>query len=258
MLVSSSLLWIINRRSDNYRRVAFILLVAFVTTSPYLMYTYQLTGRVFYWGTSGGNNLYWMSSPFEREHGDWLPTPKYDSSILGKTREGESRSLISVAIKNVDSYTPGMEDSIRTNHQKNYEVINRYKGVEKDDAYKSITIDNIKSHPGKYLINWFSNVGRILFNFPYSYTYQKPTTLLRLPLTGILVVFIFYCLIPTVINWRKIPFPIRFMLFFIFIYLGVSSLASAETRMLTVVVPMLLVWIAFVIKKSITINIKHW
>ena len=151
-----------------------------------------------------------------------------------------------------------MEDSIRTNHQKNYEVINRYKGVEKDDAYKSITIDNIKSHPGKYLINWFSNVGRILFNFPYSYTYQKPTTLLRLPLTGILVVFIFYCLIPTVINWRKIPFPIRFMLFFIFIYLGVSSLASAETRMLTVVVPMLLVWIAFVIKKSITINIKHW
>ena len=102
-----------------------------------------------------------------------------------------------------------MVDSIKSHHGKDFEYINRYNGVEKDDAYKSIAINNIKTHPGKYVMNWFSNLGRLLFNYPYSYTYQKPTTLVRIPLNGIIVVFIIFCLYPTIVNWRKIPFAIR-------------------------------------------------
>jgi len=255
MLIGCSLLWIISRRSANYRKVAFILLIAFATTWPYLIYTYQLTGRIFYWGTSGGNNLYWMSNPIEGEYGDWLPTPKSDSIHLkSSTNEPETRGIINTK----NNYAPGRADSIRLHHLKDFEIINSYKGVKKDDAYKSIAISNIKLHPGKYVMNWISNIGRILFNYPYSYTYQKPTTLLRLPLNGIIVVFMIYCLIPTLIHWRKIIFPIRFILFFILIYLSVSSLASAEARMFSIVVPMLLFWMAFVIKKTITIKMKEW
>ena len=259
MLICTGLLWIISRRSANYGRVAYILLIAFATTSPYLIYTYQLTGRIFYWGTSGGNNLYWMSNPVKEEYGDWLPTPKSDSILLiSEAIETETKSIVTIKNNSKKYYARGMADSIRLHHQKDFEIINSYKGVEKDDAYKSIMISNIKSHPGKFMINWISNVGRILFNYPYSYTYQKPTTLLRLPHNGIIVILMICCLIPTLVHWRKIIFPIRFMLFFILIYLGASSLGSAETRMFTVVVPMLLFWIAFIIRKSITIKIKEW
>ena len=47
--------------------------IAFAIVTPYLAYTYNLTGRVFYWGNSGGMNLYWMSTPYENEFGDWFP-----------------------------------------------------------------------------------------------------------------------------------------------------------------------------------------
>jgi hypothetical protein len=236
-----------------------MLVIAFATTLPYLVYTYQLTGRVFYWTTSSGNNLYWMSNPVESEYGDWLPAPKPDSSLLASgNNESEYRTIISMKYDMKSKYARGMADSIRSHHQKDFEVINRLNGVEKDDAYKRIAMSNIQSHPGKYIINWICNVGRILFNFPYSYTYQKPTTLFRLPLSGLLVVLMIYSLIPTFIHWRKISFPIRFILFFVLIYLGVSSLASGETRMFTIVVPMLLVWTALIIRKTVSINIRAW
>jgi len=256
IMIGSVLFWVISRRSPNFKRVAFITLIGLATTLPYLVYTYQLTGKFFYWSTSGGNNLYWMSSPFPGEYGDWLPAPLSDSIETKSTGKLETGGILS--IKNKTEFTPGMEDSIKSHHGKDFEYINRYKGVEQDDAFKNIAINNIKTHPGKYVMNWFSNVGRMLFNYPYSYTYQKPTTLMRIPLNGIIVVFIIFCMFPTMVNWRKIPFAMRLTLLFTLVYLGVSTLASAETRMLTVVVPMLLLWIAFVITKSITIKLKDW
>ena len=225
MLVGSGLLWMINRKSINYRKSVFILLIALATTAPYLIYTYHLTGRIFYWGTSGGNNLYWMSSPFKGEFGNWVADPqeKHDSiSMKGGTHTVHTGGQLN--LKNRNNFIPGGMDSLDLHHLKDYEEINKYKGVEQDDVYKRLVINNIKSHPGKYIENCISNVGRILFNYPYSYTIQKPETLLRLPLNGIIAVFMLLCLIPTFINWRKIIFPVRFMLFFILLYFGVVFL----------------------------------
>jgi hypothetical protein len=257
MLLGCGVLWVMNRKSINYRKSIFILLIGLATTAPYLIYTYHLTGRIFYWGTSGGNNLYWMSTPYKGEFGNWVADPqlKHDSiHIRGGIHD--SRRGGQLNIKNRNNYIPGGEDSLDLHHIKDYEEINKYQGIEKDDVYKKFVINNIKSHPDKYIENCISNVGRILFNYPYSYTIQKPQTLLRLPLNGIVAVFMFLCMIPTFINWRKIIFPIRFMLFLILLYFGGSILGSAETRMFTAVVPVLLFWIAYIIQKSIKIKLK--
>jgi hypothetical protein len=256
MLIGSGLFLIINRKAINYKRCVFILLIGLATTAPYLIYTYHLTGKIFYWGTSGGNNLYWMSTPYENEYGNWAPTPKLqtDSIALKKSNDDERGGRLNP--KNRIFNLPGSDDSIRSHHGKDFEEINKYQAVEKDDAYKKIVINNIKSHPVKYLENCMSNLGRILFNYPYSYSIQKPQTLLRLPLNGIIVLFMLFCLIPTFINWRKIIFPIRFILFFTLLYLGGSVLASAETRMFTVIVPLLLFWIAYITQKSMKIKLK--
>jgi hypothetical protein len=175
-----------------------------------------------------------MSSPYKGEYGNWI---QYPLDPLDDNKR-----------------IPGSDDIINMYHQKDFDEIFKYKGVEQDDIYKKIVINNIKSHPIKYIENCFSNVGRILFNFPRSYEIQKPGTLLRLPLNGIIVVLMLFCLIPTIVSWRKIIFPIRFLLFFALIYFGGSILGSAETRMFTIIVPILLTWIAFIIQKSVKIN----
>src|SRR6185312_9261320 len=111
-----------------------------------------------------------------------------------------------------------------------------YTGVIQDDVLKKIAIENIKSHPLKFLQNCISNVGRMIFNYPASYTIQKASTLKRLPVNGTLIVISAFCFIMTLVYWKKILFPIRFLLFFGFIYFGGSILGSAEPRMFTPIV----------------------
>ena len=55
-------LWIFNRKSVNYKNSIAILLIALITNLPYLTYTYKLTGKIFYWSSFGGNNLYWINN----------------------------------------------------------------------------------------------------------------------------------------------------------------------------------------------------
>lgn len=241
MLLFVLLLWILKRKNKNYHSSVIILVMAFATTTPYLIHTYKVTGRVFYWSSLGGNNFYWATVPNEHEYGSWFPNP-------------------GLAVDPATKYThvADFQERIRITHKDDFDEINKYKGIEHDDAYKRIAIKNIKNHPLKFIQNCISNLGRILFNFPFSYKLQSPNTLVRLPFNGILVVLILVCLAPTVRNWNKIDYAIRFALFFSFIYLGGSILACAETRMFTLIVPVLLIWISFVLQKAVKINIGSW
>ena len=256
MLIICLLLWLINRRTINYRKSVFILLVALATTMPYLVYTYSLTGKVFYWGTTGGNNLYWMSTPYENEYGNWIPDQVSDPKSAEQDAVYAPQKGGVINLKNRDNSTPDSDDSLYAHHREDYVEIDKYVGIERDEAYKKILFKNIKSHPVKYIENCISNVGRILFNYPYSYTYQKPATLFRLPFNGIIVVLALFCIIPTLINWRKLQFSVRFLLFFVALYLGSSILGSAETRMFTVIVPLLLFWITYICQRAIKIKLK--
>ena len=254
MILICGSMWVIKRKVPNYRKAIIISLIALATTLPYLVYTYHLTNKIFYWSSLGGNNLYWMSTHFEGEYGSWIPDPK---PIQDTVPEDKHYSDLDKYLKsNRNAHISGYSEYVKLNHQKDFDEINKYKGVERDDAYERLALNNIKSHPIKFIQNCLSNAGRMLFNFPFSYKLQSPGTLLRLPLSGTIVVLGLFCLIPSFTNWKKIIFPIRFMLLLAILYLGGSILASAETRMFTVIVPILLFWIGFIIQKTIKINLK--
>lgn len=245
-------LWVFNTQCISYKKSIVILLVAFIANVPYLGYTYHLTAKMFYWSSFGGNNLYWMSSQFEGEYGNYYTFPFSPSN----------------------DRIPGSEKIIQLHHQKDFEEIlknpevkkanlsdgvlhdNLSNGIVQDDLFKKIAIQNIKSHPLKFLQNCISNAGRMLFNYPASYVLQKPSTLRRLPVNGTLIVFAMFCLIPTLINWKRLFFPIRFLLIFSFLYFGGSLLGSAGTRMFTLIVPILLIWIAYILSKSVKVKLK--
>lgn len=257
MFAGNCLVWLFNRSSINYRKGLIVLTVAFLTTLPYLVYTYHLTGKVFYWGSVGGNNMYWMSTPYEKEYGSWFPEPKRDSdSIVGPKTSGEFRLAEHNKLIIDGQNIPGYKEYVWYNHHSNFAEINKYKGVEKDEIFKRIAINNIREHPVKYLENCMSNLGRILFNYPYTYKLQNPGTLIRIPPNGIILTLLLLSLYSTILNWKKIIFAIRFSIFLFLLYMGASITGSAEIRMFTVIVPILLLWIAYVLQRTLKVNFR--
>jgi 4-amino-4-deoxy-L-arabinose transferase-like glycosyltransferase len=227
MLFFSVLLWIILKNKKDYKKGIVLLLIASAITAPYLIYTYQLTGRIFYWGNSGGLSLYWMSTPYPGEFGDYR---------YGKLPEW---------------------------HQKDLEPLAGLNSIERDDALKRIALGNIKAHPTKYVKNWIANLGRLFFNFPYtpaSDSYANVGNPLRslamLPLNAIVFILMIYSLFMTLCNWKGTDYFIRFLLYFVFLYLGASSVVSAYSRQFYIIVPALLFWIAYITDRSLTIKIK--
>ena len=260
MLAGTTLIWLANRKSNYNRQAMVVVIAAFITVMPYLIYTYNLTGRIMYWSSLGGNNLYWMSRYSDMENGSWFATPYIRNDSLAFNTTGAAELKDEPFIIEKEGTVPGYTDSILHHDTENLKAIAKLKNniLAQDDLFKKVAVENIKSHPFKFISNCFSNVGRMIFNFPYSYTLQKPSTLLWLPFNGIIMVLAMFCAIPAFKNWRRIPYGIRFMLFVVFFYFGGSILGSAEIRMFTVIAPVLLVAIAYILQKSIKINTATW
>jgi hypothetical protein len=239
VLLAISVLIFLIKKTNSKKQLVLILLMAFLVNIPYLIYTYSITHKLFYWGNSGGMSLYWMSTPFEGEFGDW------NNSNFTADYGQEPLTQLSTAAM------------FAKNHQKDLNYINQFVGVEKDDAFKRIAIANIKSHPLKYVRNCVANLGRLFFGFPTSYSYQKDKTLIRLPPNCLIVTLFIICLIPTFLNFKKkIPIILKFILGIIFSYLFLSMLVSAYPRQLYIIVPLLLFWFAYIIDRCFIFNLK--
>jgi len=239
MLAGTGILLVFKRKSKAFRYGFFVMGIAFLINVPYLLYTYNLTGKLFYWGSAGGDSMYWMTTPYEFEYGNWYSFEEIekDTSLM------DGRLMI-------------VGNPIKNNHSEAIQEISKYKGIERDDVLKRMVVENIKTYPGKFIQNCFSNLGRIFFNYPYSYTLQRPGTLLRLPMNGIILILMLYSLIPTIINWRRVQYHLKILLFIFIIYLGGSTVGTAETRMFSIIVPFLLYWIAIMISQTVSFRIK--
>ncbi len=197
--------------------------VALVACAPYLAYTYHLTHQIYYWGNSGGMSLYWMSSPYPDDLGDWHSKTDFNS----------------------DAYTDGGH-ALAVNHRAFFTEVTAMTDVERDLAFRRQGIRNIMHHPAKYVKNWLANVGRLLFNYPYSYTVQKLSTYAYILPNLFLLAAAAFSLYPTWVARRRIPPEIALLLGFGLLTFGGSSLLSAYGRQFYPIVPILMVWIVYV------------
>jgi hypothetical protein len=179
-----------------------------------------------------------MTTPYEEEYGDFKAGIGINSVEDGNFNIQGSDSLL------------------KLHHQAEYAAIDKLKGLEWDDEYKRLSIENIKQHPVKYAKNIFYNMGRLVFHYPFSQAIQRPKTLFIFPVNGILFTLMLFSLIPTVMNWRKIPIYLQYMLIVLLLYLGASSLITAYVRMFSIVVPIILVWIAYMAYRTLNVNLK--
>ncbi|NOZ70175.1 MAG: hypothetical protein GXP46_13255 [Deferribacteres bacterium] len=216
------------KKKDMIRKSLAVYLLALFFCTPYLLYTYSLTGKIFYWGDSGGMSLYWMSTPYENELGDW----QWMGSML----------------EHPDVYKKQMEFDRR---------LSKLPRVQRDEAYKRQAVKNIVNHPLKYFKNWLANIGRLLFNYPYSYTSQKVSTYFYIIPNMFLVVFGVACIYPACLRRRLIPGEIYGVIGFGLIAFGGSSLLSAYNRQFWPLVPVVILWIAIVSTRVVRIELRQ-
>lgn len=181
-----------------------------------------------FWGNSGGMSLYWISTPYDNELGDW---------------QG-SRTVL----ENPQLY------------KKHYEFFKRIENlppIQKDDEFRKLAIQNIIDHPSKYLKNVLANVGRLLFNYPFTNTNQKISTYFFMIPNMFLVVVFILCIYPAFLGRKLIPDEIYGLFLFGLIAFGGSSLLSAYNRQFWPLVPVFMLWISFVITNIIKLEIKR-
>ncbi len=229
---------LIKKHKAHYLRTLYTLLIAFALSVPYLVYTWHITGKVFYWGNSGGMSLYWMSSPYDNDYGDWklpdLSNHQYPISF---------KSAEVVAL-------------LRKDHQKEVSAILKHNELEQDELFKQAAINNIKSNPWKYVQNYLNNISRMLFNFPYSYSYQEAAIVRNIIVGSTILWASVIGLIFTLLNWRNIILPVKIVLLVTGVYLALSAALSAYPRQLDIIIPVLLFWIGYLAARIKKIEFK--
>ncbi len=183
----------------------FYILISIIPASIWFFYTYSITNKLFYAGSSGGKQLYFMTTTLNKEvNSNWVPT--YEAL------KGPDSIVFNVALE---------------------KKMNPY---EEDVYLKQISIINIKSNPFLYLRRIMVNSSR-LFYYNLSRDSVLPTFLgLKHYLIFFLIVILEFFSIKTK-SIKKIEF---LPLLFILIYLFMSTLIIANSRFFIVCYPLVI------------------
>jgi hypothetical protein len=219
------LVWGLRKGTHSVRTALGVFLLALLWCVPYLLYMYSATGKVFYWGTSGGMSLYWMSTAYAGEYGSWYAGRQVrDRPELAQHREFFMK-------------LEGLTD------------------VEQDDALRRQAVHNIANHPKEYARNWAANVGRLLFSYPFSFAAQSLTTYFYMAPNMFIVVLFLTSMIPAVLRPQAMPFELWFLLAFASIAFGGTTLVSSYERQFRPLVPILCVWVGLVSVRVLRIEL---
>jgi len=222
------LVWRICQRTYFVRTALGVFMLALLWCVPYLFYMHSVTGKVFYWGTSGGSTLYWISSPYPSEYGSWF-----------SSNEVRDRSQLAP-------------------HRQFFASLEGLTDVERDTAFERAAVRNIENHPKEYARNWAANVGRLLFSYPFSFSAQSLATYLYLvPNMFIVVLFLvsLVSLVPAVLRPQAMPFELWFLLAFALLAFCGSTLISGYDRHFRPLVEILCVWVALVSARALRIEL---
>jgi hypothetical protein len=221
LLLVLSLIWWALRRGDAPRRFAAICAAALALCVPWLAYTYSVTDRAFYWGSSGGLSLYWMSSPYPAERGDWqLP-----SDVFTDPRLAPHRAFFgSLAGRPIP---------------------------EQNDRLIERALENIREHPGKYAENVTANISRMWFHSPYSFRLERLKPLL-FAIPNALVLSALLVSLGLLVGRRRL-LPVEAIPFGMFavVAFGLHALLAAYPRMLFPVIPVIIWFVVVVVSRSV-------
>lgn len=217
-------------RDKRILKSAKVLSLAFLVICPYLLYTYSLTGRYFYLSSNGGEQLYWMSSRGKGEYGSFV---------------------------SIDSVYEGRYKHVPTIHTQFIESIYHLPYVERNDALVEKSVQNILSNPVGYLKNLIANALRLVGNGPSSWEYQGWYQYEYLFTNLVFVLPVLLGLYPIWLYRKYIPTEMYVLAGFMLIYTGGSLAVAAISRYFALVIPVLILWAAFVYTHFVQISFEN-
>jgi 4-amino-4-deoxy-L-arabinose transferase-like glycosyltransferase len=208
MLVVLAAWWLV-RRSKVAARTALIVAVALVLCVPWLAYTHEKTGGFFVWGNSGALSLYWMTSPYPGDLGDW--------------QQGN------------DVFT----DPALAPHRPFFESLRGLTLADQNARIEHRALHDIAHHPGKYAENVGANVSRMLFNSPYSRTREQANDLFYALPNALVVGAVVLCLLVLIPRRRRLPPETGPFVVLAGTAFTLHALLAAYPRMLMPIVPVI-------------------
>ncbi len=136
LLAAASVAWAARRDSVTAPRLVAVGAVAVAACTPWLAYTYHLTGRPMYWGSSSGLSLFWMSPTQPGQSGQW-----HDPRLLD---EDPALAAFKPLFGRLKTFDPVRSDLVLRRH----------------------AIANIRARPDRYARNLVANAGRLFFSVP--------------------------------------------------------------------------------------------
>ncbi|CAM3399043.1 hypothetical protein [Zobellia roscoffensis] len=226
----------------NLKKSFIILICAFTLVSPYLLYAYSITGKLFYLGTAGGEILYHRASPYEGELGNWF---SFDDVLYG----------------NDENYKPDdVYDNLKKlsrNHRDSFIGLQSLTQIQKDSALKAMALQSMKDHPLKYLKNTIANAGRLVLHYPFSYRNQGLTTYGYMIPNMIIVIFWLLCLYPFILKRKYVPFSIKALMLFCIVYACGIIVLDGRGRNFIVMVPTMTLFIFYHLEKLVKISVVN-
>ncbi len=209
-----SAVWLLVRRASLPARHSLIACaIGLVMCVPWLSYTYSVTHKPFYWGDSGGWNLFWMSAPGT---GDW------QSPLTVATRPQLAVDRATIA------------------------AVKRLPPLEQDPRLTHIAIQNIRHNPKHYLANIVNNVGRLVFNSPYSYTNEKSSAMLYGVPNAILLGALVISALAAMRTRRRLAVGLAPISIFILLGFLIHVPLAAEARFIVPLIPAT-AWLVFAV-----------
>lgn len=216
IVLAALLVWWACTRDATPRRVASMCALGLALCIPWLVYTTAETGRLAQWGTSGSLSLYWMSSPYPGDLGDWQQA----NAVL--------------------------VDPDLAPHKPFFERLEGLPLARQNAELERAALNHIRDNPAKFAENVAANLSRMFFDVPYSYTEQRASALyFALPNALLLSAVVFAAVVAVRVRGALPPPTAPFLLF------GATSLAlhavvAAYPRMLMPIVPVM-VWFVVVV-----------
>jgi hypothetical protein len=211
-----ALAWTFRRRGRGApRRFVAICAIAVAGCIPWLAYTYSITGRLFYWGNSGGLSLYWTSAGSPDQNGAWHAV----HTVFRQAYLAPFRPF--------------------------FRYVDRLPPLQRDLALQSAAVDNALAHPARFAVNVAANASRMLFAAPLGVSLSPVLTLGYSLCMIVLLAFAARGAIrlradrrDRPCRWEVMPFVLLLGLAFV-----IHLFPTADPRMLMPVIPVL-VWIA--------------
>jgi hypothetical protein len=215
MLAIATTAMLVARGSAWPRKTAAMAAVALVVCIPWLAYTYSISGRILYWGNSGGQSLYWMASPYPGEAGEWhSPSVAFDDPRFAA-------------------------------HRPFFSKLGQMSSLDRDRALQQQAVRFIRDHPTVYLQHVAMNTSRLFFSAPSSFEPVRLRTLAKYGFPNLLLLLaVLGAIVVRVRRRLRLPHEAVVLSTLALLGIGVHVLLAGYARMLMPLVP-LLIWFVF-------------